>query len=201
MKVLLVNPPVASVAAKISTPPLGLCYLASSLKAAGHEAEILDADSLDLTAAAAAEETRRRGPDAVGVTAMTPTVESAWEFIRAVRPNVPLLILGGPHVSAVGGKVFAESPVPLDAAVLGEGGDVAAFVGGAGGRPRRAHSRGVAARAGRPAGVAAGVRPGPSAVPRARLVAARGLPSSVVRRRPGYGHDHLARLPLSVHLL
>lgn len=121
MKVLLVNPPVESVAAKIATPPLGLCYLASSLKAAGHAAEVLDADALEMTTAAAAEEVRRRAPEAVGVTAMTPTVEAAWAFIAAVRPHVPLLVLGGAHVSAVGAKVFAESPVLLDAAVLGEG--------------------------------------------------------------------------------
>lgn len=121
MKVLLVNPPVASVAAKISTPPLGLCYLTASLKAAGHDALILDADALDLTTAAAADEVKRHSPDVLGVTAMTPTVEAAWDLIRAARGHAPKVILGGPHVSAVEAKVFEEAAGLIDAAVLGEG--------------------------------------------------------------------------------
>jgi len=121
MSVLLINPPALErVPARISTPPLGLAYLAASLRAAGIAAEILDADALDLTLDQTTAEVRRRSARLVGVTAMTPTVSAAYALLERVRPLAPFLIVGGPHVSALGEGVFAESPVPLDAAVLGE---------------------------------------------------------------------------------
>ncbi len=55
MHILLIGPPWADVygrfrhAAKVGVfyPPLGLCYLASALKSAGHTARVVDAELAD----------------------------------------------------------------------------------------------------------------------------------------------------------
>ncbi|HUT53225.1 MAG TPA: radical SAM protein [bacterium] len=121
MSVLLINPrALDSSAARILTPPLGLAYLSASLQARGIEARVLDADALDLVQAELVEHVKRLTPRIVGVTGMTPIMDAAYRTLEAVRPLTPVLVLGGPHASAVGRKVFDESPVRLDYVVCGE---------------------------------------------------------------------------------
>lgn len=121
MSVLLINPPpLEPVPARLLTPPLGLAYLAASLRARGLPSAVLDADALDLSLSQIAAVAVRAKPRIIGVTAMTPTVESAYRVLEALRPLAPLLVLGGPHASALGARVFEDCPVPLDAVVCGE---------------------------------------------------------------------------------
>lgn len=124
MKVLLVRPPrrhAHDVA--LCVPPLGLAYVASALREAGHEVDILDAFALRWTWARLETEFARRRPDLVGLGAMTPTADLAARAARLARPHARWLVLGGPHPTATGASVFDE--MPLDAAVSGEGERVA----------------------------------------------------------------------------
>ncbi len=122
MSVVLINPPVSEgTAARILTPPIGLAYLSAALKKEGIETELIDADALGLGPSEIERAVKRISPQVVGLTAMTPTLESAFSVLERLRPVAPRLVLGGAHASAVGSAVFNECPVPLDAVVCGEG--------------------------------------------------------------------------------
>ncbi len=116
MKILLINPPPRTPQqANVLVPPLGLAYLAASLEKAGFPVEILDANALGLTwqefrAAVAA---RRAG--IIGLTGMTPTIDTTLKAAKICRPYCHYLILGGPHAS-----VFKTKILPFDFVIVGE---------------------------------------------------------------------------------
>lgn len=125
MRVLLARPPRRSATeSSLAVPPLGLAYIASSLQRAGHAVEILDASALGLTWEHFGAELRRRRPEVLGLSAMTPVADVAARAARLGRPWVRYIVLGGPHPTATGAAVLDEMP-ELDAAVVGEGEDVA----------------------------------------------------------------------------
>jgi radical SAM superfamily enzyme YgiQ (UPF0313 family) len=100
------------------TPPLGLAYIASYLRARGHECHIHDgiAEPVELERLAA---TACRY-DVVGVTAVTAYVLRAIELVQAIkaRPSCPAVVIGGPHVSVLPESLLAHG---ADIAVVGEG--------------------------------------------------------------------------------
>lgn len=109
MKIVLINPAwtdtLGSFAAigreRLYAPPLGLCYLAASVLKAGHEAEIIDAETANLQAPAVAAIVREKAPDIVGINVFSPTLHKSKEValeIRKALPGVPIVI-GGAHVS------------------------------------------------------------------------------------------------------
>ena len=120
-------------------PPLGLAYVASALKAAGHHVTFVDGvgEALERYGRAAGYEgllihglpidevVARIDPDAhvVGVSSM---FSNQWLFIRdllvAIRARYPekLVVMGGEHVTACA-EYIIESCSAVDACVLGEG--------------------------------------------------------------------------------
>jgi len=65
----------------------------------------------------------REDPDVVGLTAMTPTVDRAFEIgrrIKRVRPGLPVL-LGGVHATLLPEETLRRADGSVDALVLGEG--------------------------------------------------------------------------------
>jgi anaerobic magnesium-protoporphyrin IX monomethyl ester cyclase len=119
MKILLLNPPPLGARQEIVAPPLGLAYIASACEASGRQVQILDAFALGLSFDDLEQELGARKPDLVGVTGMTPIIESAFQSIQIARNYSRHVILGGAHASALGRKVFEECPA-LDALVVGE---------------------------------------------------------------------------------
>jgi len=100
-------------------PPLGIGYLASLARRAGHEVTIVDAEAAMLDDEAAARDILARRPDVVGLSAVTPIYHKAVRVaagIKAAAPDLPVII-GGPHVSLLGGEVFEPC---FDLAVRGE---------------------------------------------------------------------------------
>jgi anaerobic magnesium-protoporphyrin IX monomethyl ester cyclase len=125
MDVLLARPPRRSAhEMSLAVPPLGLAYVAASLRAAGHRVRIVDAAVQDWSWERFEQELAHTRPDVVGLSAMTPVADLAARAARAARPHARFVILGGPHPTAVRERVFAEMP-ELDAAVVGEGETVA----------------------------------------------------------------------------
>ena len=125
MDVLLARPPRRDFREmSLAVPPLGLAYIAASLRAAGHRVRILDAAVERWTWDRFATELRHTRPQVLGLSAMTPVADIAARAIQVARPHVDHIVLGGPHPTAVGAAVFQEMP-GLDAAVVGEGEDVA----------------------------------------------------------------------------
>lgn len=122
MKVVLINPPSTGQKRDIVAPPLGLAYLAGAIANEGFddmEIDIIDAFALGMRFEDLERRLKSARPDVVGVTGMSPIIESAYKAAKIARPHSRLLILGGAHVSAVGNKVFDECP-ELDAAIAGE---------------------------------------------------------------------------------
>ena len=125
MRVLLARPPRRDLRdAGLSVPPLGLAYIASALREAGHEVDLLDAYALGWSWQAFEESLIKRRPEVLGLSAMTPVADVAARAARLARPHVGRIVLGGPHPTAVKHAVFEEMP-ELDAAVSGEGEEVA----------------------------------------------------------------------------
>lgn len=123
MRVMLVNPPPQGEIEKhwARFPLLGIAYVAASLRARGHEVQVLDGKlgGLDVPMLIAAVE--RASPDLVGITCMTveyPLAAVIASGIRAVSA-VPLVI-GGAHVNAVRGAALEECAA-IDFACIGEG--------------------------------------------------------------------------------
>jgi len=131
MKILLINPPRwnelvgknPSIIEKHRgfNPPLGLLYLASSLKAKTRfEVEVLDTQPLKLTYPHLELALAQKSFDVVGISAMSFTLLDAFltaQAVKKVRPST-LSILGGTHV-----HLFPEETIGLDGidfALMGE---------------------------------------------------------------------------------
>ena len=101
-------------------PPLGLAYLAAVLEKEGVDVSIVDG-SRGLSLAEVMNELQAYGPDIVGISCTTPTFKDALELAEAVRQAFPkaIIILGGPHVTAIPQAAMLEKA--FDIGVLGEG--------------------------------------------------------------------------------
>jgi anaerobic magnesium-protoporphyrin IX monomethyl ester cyclase len=103
-------------------PSLGIAYVASSLRAAGHTIDLLDGKLDGLTVDDIVTRVRARPPDLVGITCMTVEYPRAVEIARRIkrdRADVPVMV-GGAHVNAVGRGALEEGE-SFDYACVGEG--------------------------------------------------------------------------------
>lgn len=104
------------------TIPLGLTYLASAAREAGHSVSILDAEILSLGINETAQRILERNPDLVGFTAVTISIDNAAAVareIKKVRPQI-ITVIGGHHFTTAPEetlKVFND----FDIGVIGEG--------------------------------------------------------------------------------
>ncbi|UCE98991.1 MAG: radical SAM protein [Planctomycetota bacterium] len=132
MKVLLIRPPhdhmiTTNVPKSVDTetgmyPPLGLLYVAASLKAwTDAQVELLDTPALHLDQKGIAERIARTQPDIVGIQAMTFTLIDAIATVRTAKSTYPSthVCLGGPHVNLYPEETLSIEGV--DSLVLGEG--------------------------------------------------------------------------------
>lgn len=101
-------------------PPLGLLYIASHLRQHGVDAVLLDGEKLGAAGLRSRLESFR--PDVIGVTVTTFAFWDVAAFLREMRARFPhaLLIVGGPHPTALPAETLAQVP-ELDAVVVGEG--------------------------------------------------------------------------------
>jgi len=144
VKIALINPPhsleerYGSMKTVGNTmPSLGMLGLAGVLREGGCDVAVIDAPSRNLGYTDTLKAALAFAPDAVGMTAFTPSIYNAVktaEQLKAARPDLPI-VLGGPHLAAapeetmrrfpcfdVGGVGEAESYlVPLFAAVVQRG--------------------------------------------------------------------------------
>lgn len=119
-------------------PPLGLAYLAGSLKAANHTVRLIDSfgEAPDKRTLIGVEDLMITGLDATDIVARIPSVVSAigitcmfsndWLYVkilmRRIREKFPLaqIIVGGEHVTG-DPKYALDSTPEVDIVVLGEG--------------------------------------------------------------------------------
>ncbi len=96
-------------------PPLGVAYVAASLREAGHDLSILDCTFLSRESAV--QEARRVASPVVGVYGMITMEDDCFLFARALRDSAELLVAGGPMPSS-DPALFLEH---FDLVVMGEG--------------------------------------------------------------------------------
>ncbi len=139
MKVCLIEPSkfvsLTNFVSTISMPPLGMAYIAASLKEVGHEVDVVDGPGSAPRNFFDFGEVRIRGltneqivekiPRDVQVVGVGCMFTSHWvlvrELLKDIRQAFPdvFLVMGGEHVT--GFPEFSLEGAPLDAVVLGEG--------------------------------------------------------------------------------
>lgn len=102
-------------------PPLGLAYIASSLKLDEHEVMIEDMYGLGITMDQLIADAERFNPDVAGISVITPYITSASMVATQIKKhlNIPIIV-GGPHPSSIPEKTLREHS-SFDIAVRGEG--------------------------------------------------------------------------------
>ena len=119
LKILLVNPPQAT---QYPQPPLGLAMVAAVLEKIGYLVKILDLPVLGFSENSLSTIIRQEKPDIVGVTAMTPTINSAVSIVEKVKEcdsNITV-VLGGAHATILPEETLKSVP-EIDVIVRGEG--------------------------------------------------------------------------------
>ena len=117
MKVALVNPAQVT---RYPQTPMGLALIAAVLEKEGHQVTVVDANVLRLQPEGVVY--RVTDADVVGLTAMTPTVNTAASiahYIKQTNPN-STVILGGAHAILLPEETLATIP-EVDVIVRGEG--------------------------------------------------------------------------------
>jgi radical SAM superfamily enzyme YgiQ (UPF0313 family) len=121
LKILLIQPPPRKVVKEdIVVPPLGIAYLAAVLEKKGHIVSIIDAFAEGLDINSLEDRIKRTAPDLIGVTGMTPVIDNALRTAKVCRRYAKYVVIGGPHVSVVGKRIFEQCP-DIDYALQGEG--------------------------------------------------------------------------------
>ncbi len=116
-KVALINPPQST---KYSQPPMGLSLIAAVLEKEGYQVAVVDASALKLKPEDIVPYVI--DADIVGLTAMTPTVNTAISIARYLKKAHPdlTIILGGAHATLLPNETLVGAP-EIDVVVRGEG--------------------------------------------------------------------------------
>ena len=118
MKILLINPPGRT---SFITPPLGLMYLAASLKKVGHQPLILDflLEEFDQNSLF---KIITQDFKIIGISAVTPLINKAIFLANLIKKKFPekIVILGGPHPTLLARETL-ENCQSIDFIVKGEG--------------------------------------------------------------------------------
>ncbi len=119
MKILLSTPPGKTTEL---WPPLGLLYIASSLRARGRkDVEVLDAFCHNLSGEQLAERVAAAKPDVFGINCSTHTFLAAIEALEKIHRALPktTLVMGGYHSTFAAEKILADYPF-VDYVLKGE---------------------------------------------------------------------------------
>ncbi|WP_372891697.1 magnesium-protoporphyrin IX monomethyl ester anaerobic oxidative cyclase [Rhodosalinus sp.] len=128
MRILFVHPNYRSGGAEIAGnwPPAWVAYLTGSLRDAGFDdIHFVDAMTNDLSDEEVAARIEAIRPDAIGVTAITPSIYKAEEILKIAEEKAPqaVRILGGIHATFMYKQVLSEAPW-IDVIVRGEGEEI-----------------------------------------------------------------------------
>lgn len=125
-EVLLVQPPVPDRILPyrkeiVLCPPIGLCYVASTLLSHEFNVELVDLAISDSEPGEVESEIRRAEPKILGITASTCTYEKALKIARKAEEIDPRIVtvFGGPHVTFTAPEALARPEV--DVVVRNEG--------------------------------------------------------------------------------
>jgi anaerobic magnesium-protoporphyrin IX monomethyl ester cyclase len=120
MKILLVRP--FNKESFTVVPPLGLGYLATSLRKTGFKVKILDCVKEKITSEVFNQILKKERPDLVGITVFSSDLVITKEYLEKVKTfNKKIItVIGGPHPSAMPKECFDYYQDILDFAFIGE---------------------------------------------------------------------------------
>lgn len=122
-KVLLILPPSTSAIKEIlgiTSPPLGLAYIASFLEKEGNDVKIIDSLAENFDLHRIDREIGRWNPDMVGVTSTTPNFYDALKVAKIAKMHDCRVVMGGPHVTFMDIETLEKTPF-VDYIIRGEG--------------------------------------------------------------------------------
>ena len=130
IKTLLINPPF-SLEERYGnqlksfgaiTEPMGLAYLAGSLKKEGLNVEILDAAALEYSLQDVITHIKQNNFHLIGITFLTPMFDIIKDLTFKIKKSCDniKIIVGGPHPSALPERTLEEIP-DIDFVCFGEG--------------------------------------------------------------------------------
>ncbi len=142
MKICLIEPSkfisLTNFVSTISMPPIGLAYIASALRKAGHSVSVVDGPGSAPRNFFHFNKMRVRGltnseiieriPPATEVIGLGCMFTSNWIYVRELVKDIKkafpekLIMMGGEHVT--GFPEFSMSQAPLDAVIMGEGEEI-----------------------------------------------------------------------------
>jgi len=119
MKILLINPWRDT---NFPQPPLGLAMIAAVLEERGYQVKILDINALGLSGNSISHFILDETPDIIGLTAMTPNINSAIKLARKIKEvnKDILVVLGGAHPTLFPIETLKVVP-EVDIVIHGEG--------------------------------------------------------------------------------
>ena len=123
VKISLVNPPpLKGVYRHQLYLSIGLAYLAAVLEKNGHEVTVIDCPASEIDFNQLKIKLTSAEPKLIGITSMTPTIQSAIQSAYAAKETCPdaLVVLGGPHATFMDEQVLSEEK-SIDIVVRGEG--------------------------------------------------------------------------------
>jgi radical SAM superfamily enzyme YgiQ (UPF0313 family) len=121
MHIVLLNPPARKKwSESFIVPPLGLGYVAASLRQAGYRVTIKDALAEQMSWSDLDHFFKSDRPDILGLSTMTPVIDTTFAAIRMARSYVSKIVVGGPHVSVWKQDIFKQCQ-EIDYGVVGEG--------------------------------------------------------------------------------
>jgi len=128
--IVFVNPPLSDeerygvkFKAGGQTPPIGLAMLCAVCRKAGYNVALIDAPALRLNLSSTVDKILRCNPKCVGITAVTLSILNAAELAKLVKQRNAdtVIVLGGPHITAVPSETLERLGPFFDIAVIGEG--------------------------------------------------------------------------------
>lgn len=121
MKVLLTQPITAFVKEPPNSPDIGLGYLATALKKSGHAVFVRDWN-MNPSVSDFIMWLSENSPDVIGLKVFTKDVYAAKKTIAQIRETLPnsIVIIGGPHPSAVDPEELMDDFAYCDFAIKGE---------------------------------------------------------------------------------
>jgi anaerobic magnesium-protoporphyrin IX monomethyl ester cyclase len=126
MKVFLIFPAPDSVSLKFSTPtfgpPLGLLYIASSLREAGVEIKLIDQLGEKIPDEKLLRKVERYSPEVVGLSMMTWQAEKAAKLSAMIKEKLPdtHIVFGGVHATLNAERMMRKYN-QIDSTIVGEG--------------------------------------------------------------------------------
>ena len=120
-EVLLTQPPIpppmnSFVKDVVISPPLGLCYISSSIShSLGVDADIVDCAILNLDKDGVKNEIKKRDPKIIGISTSTHTYKNALKIASLAKElnSDTTTVLGGPHSSILDRDTLQNEPVDI----------------------------------------------------------------------------------------